>query len=189
MGEAKRTQHIGLNRLNCSDGFASLNPSSIFHFFTFTINFFFIPSDLNVSSALPFFFAVMINVASPLSFALTFSGDTDIRFLPAVLISVFIVTPSGMQPSLPVSVTVTSLLVPTLRVSLFSESVISPTSHPDVGVGMGVVAEAERLLSSFDTKASKSPSREVSYAPIVVGKSEPASPVIYTFPLVSRVRE
>ena len=39
-----------------------------------------------------------------------------------------------------------------------------------VGIGVKVV-DAERLLSSFDTKTSPLPLQEVSYAPLVVGKS------------------
>ena len=43
--------------------------------------------------------------------------------------------------------------------------------------------------SSFETKTSPEPLKEVSYAPLVVGKSvESVHPVTYTFPLVSRVR-
>lgn len=43
-----------------------------------------------------------------------------------------------------------------------------------VGEGVGVVvADAERLPSSFETKASELPPlKEVSYAPLVVGKSD-----------------
>ncbi len=59
-----------------------------------------------------------------------------------------------------------------------------------VGFGVGVVFEAERLPSSFETKTSLLPLKEVSYAPLVVGKLvDQVYPVTYTFPLVSRVRE
>ena len=68
-----------------------------------------------------------------------------------------------------------------LDVTFVADPVVTEGTLPVAGVGVGdgvgegvgvVAADAERLPSSFETKTSPyGPSKEVSYAPLVVGKS------------------
>ena len=89
--------------------------------------------------ALPaFFFAVMVNVVSPLVSVISLSDKIDMNLLPDGAIFAVIVSPSTGQPSSPVIFTVTSLLAFLLSVSLFGDTTIEVATHTGVAVDIGV---------------------------------------------------
>ena len=65
------------------------------------------------------------------------AGDADTRFLPDAPIVAVTVSPSTGQLLLPVTVTVTSLLVFLLSVSVVGDADNKPASHTGVGVDAG----------------------------------------------------
>lgn len=82
----------------------------------------------------------MVNIASPLTFVVALSGETDTRFLPDRLTFAVTNSPSsGGQPQAGIKVTTTSTLSPFSSSSSPGEAVIDSASH-SAGVGIGVGA-------------------------------------------------
>lgn len=89
--------------------------------------------------ALPaFFFAEMVNVASPLASVFLLVDKIDMNLLPDGAIFAVTVSPSTGQPSSPVIFTVTSLLAFLLSLSLVGDTTIEVATHTGVAVDIGV---------------------------------------------------
>ena len=78
----------------------------------------------------------MVNVVWPFSSVVWLAGDMDIRFFPDAPIVAVIVSPSTGQLPLPVTATVTLLLIFLLSVRTVGDTAIELASHAGVGVGI-----------------------------------------------------
>ncbi len=89
------------------------------YFTTFTVTVSSISSQVNDTVAFPFvFLALILNLACPLASVVAFFGEIDIYFPLYPIIFASTISPSTRQPSLPVTVTVTALLLFILRFNL-----------------------------------------------------------------------
>src|SRR3989304_5747586 len=104
------------------------------YFLTLTFSFLLKPLALKVIVALPFFFAVTVNTASPFSSVTSLSEETFMSFLLFLFNFAVIASPSTAHPSSPVTVTVTSPLFFSLSVNLDRDTEIDLASHT-VGAG------------------------------------------------------
>ena len=112
------------------------------YFTTFTAIVSFISSHVKDTVVFPFvFLALILNLACPLASVVALLGNTNTYFLSNLSIFAPTISPSTRQPSLPVTVIVTSLLFCILRRKLFDDRDIDSAVHsPGVAVPTGVGA-------------------------------------------------
>jgi len=112
------------------------------YFTTFTAIVSFISSHVKDTVVFPFvFLALILNLACPLASVVALLGNTNTYFLSNLSIFAPTISPSTRQPSLPVTVIVTSLLFCFLRRKLYVDSSIDSAMHSaGVAVATGVGA-------------------------------------------------
>src|SRR3989304_6984524 len=119
----------------------------LFLHLTFTVIFFTKPSAVKDTFALPFLMPVTVKLAVPSASVVSSSDETDIFFLLALSNFARTVTPSEVQSSFPVTLTVTTLLSLLLIVSLLGDAVIDAGVHPPACVELTAYLRSPLVLS------------------------------------------